>query len=201
MVWLTETVASSVVPILLTMIAAYLLYLYTHRPAVSVEIMVNTRLATPKIEVVVTNHGRSAVIITELNVHIPAQQMLPGFPSLSPPIPERRLRLFRLRRKIGTQGSRNDFLESIAGSFLSEGALRAGIIEESESIRIEPHEKAARPLLQQKLSPYLLKIDAPDFFTLIPSCKTATQRYAIWGLPVTVGQAGEHPIVMGVTYK
>ena len=201
MVWLTETVASSVVTILCGMIAAYLLYRYTHRPVVSVEIIANTRLATPKIEVVVTNHGKAAVVITELNVHIPAQQLLPGFPSLPPPIPERRLRFFRLRRKIGTQGSRNDFLESIAGSFLSEGALRVGMIEEAESIRVEPHEKAARPLLQQKLSPYLIKVDAPDFFTLIPSCKTATQRYAIWGLPVTVGQAGELPVVIKVTYK
>ena len=181
--------------------AAYTLYRYRKQPMVSVEIVVDTQLAMPTIDLVVANHGRSAIVITELNAYVPIQEIIPNSPPLKPPTFKKRHFFFKVRRKMRTRGSRNDFCEMLAESYLSHGAAKADITRQRESIRIEPNEKAARSIRQQGLSPYLIKLDTPNLTTLVPSCKIANQRHEIWGSPVMVGWLGtdEHslPIVMG----
>ena len=186
MLWLAQTVGSSVIGIALTMGAAYLLYRYKQRPIVSIEVVVDTQAATPKIDLVITNHGRSAVVITELSAYVPARDIMPDLPPLTPPSFKKR-GVFEIRRKGDTHGNRNEICEMLAEGWLSNGAAKADLTRRKETIRIEPNEKAARPIGQQGLSPFLIKLHTPNSITLVPSCKIANQQHAIWGLPVMVG--------------
>ena len=201
MTLVAQAVISSVVTVVLTMGTAYLLYRYRQRPMVSVEIVVNTRLATPTIDLVITNHGRSSVVITELNVYVPVQEIIPNSPPTTPPNFKRRRSFFRVRRKLSTHGSKCDLFEILAESSLSKGAAIIDLTQQTETIRIEPKEKAARTMRPQKLSPYSPKLEAPNPVTLVPSCKIASQRYAIWGPSVIVGHVGsdEHSLPMVIS--
>ena len=143
---------------------------YCTGPMASIEIVVNTQLATPTIDLVVTNHGRSAVVITELSAYAPARDIMPDFPPPKPPAFKRRC-FFGIGRKRDTHGNRNEICEMLAEVWLSKGAAKADLTQRKETIRIEPNEKVARPIGQQGLSPYLIKLDTPNFITLVPSCK------------------------------
>ena len=156
------------------------------------------------LDVVVTNHGRSAIVVTELKIHFPAQAVLPGLPTLQGPNFKER-RFVKLRRKLKIQGSKNDLLEMIAEAELSRGAFTHDIIKAIETIRVESHEKAARRIIGENLPPYLPKLELPNPETLIPSCKIAKHKNEIWGIPVIIGKttSGEYdlPIVMEMKLK
>ena len=66
MMWLAENVGSSLIAIAIALSITYLLYLFRQRLMVSVQIMVETTAPTPEIRIVITNHGRSAAVITKL---------------------------------------------------------------------------------------------------------------------------------------
>ena len=116
--WLFQAVATSLITLALSLLSAYLIYLYKQEVIASVEIVVNTRLDPNTLDVVVTNHGRAAIVVTELKIHFPAQAVLPGLPTLQGPNFKER-RFAKLRRKLKTQGSKNDLLEIVAEGQLS----------------------------------------------------------------------------------
>ena len=199
--WLLQAVVTSLITLALSLLSAYLIYLYKQKVIASVEIIVNTRLDPNTLDVVVTNHGRSAIVVTELKIRFRAQDVLPGLPTLpGPKFKERRFA--KLRRKLKMQGSKNDLLEMVAEGVLSRGAATHDIIKATETIRVEPHEKAARRMIRENLPPYLPKVEVSNPATLIPSCKIAKHKNEIWGSPVVIGKitGGEYdlPLVMGM---
>ena len=202
--WLFQAVATSLITLALSLLSAYLIYLYKQEVIASVEIVVNTRLDPNTLDVVVTNHGRAAIVVTELKIHFPAQAVLPGLPTLQGPNFKER-RFAKLRRKLKTQGSKNDLLEIVAEGQLSRGAFTNYVIKATETIRVEPHEKAARGIIGENLPPYLPKLEFPNPATLIPSCKIAKHKNEIWGSPVVIGKitGGEYdlPMVMEMKWK
>ena len=202
--WLYQAVVTALIALALSLLAALLIYLYKQRVIASIEIVVNTRIDPNTIDVVVTNHGRSAIVITELKIHVPAKEVIPDWP-----MPEgpnfNKARLFKLRRKLKTPGSRNDLLMMVAEQLLSQGTLTHQIIKSTETIRVEAHEKAARPLSGENLPRYLPKLELPNPSTLIPSCKIAKHKSEIWGRPVLIGKfaVGEYelPMVMEMNWN
>ena len=148
--WLFQAVVTSLITLALSLLSAYLIYLYKQRVVASVQIVVNTGLDPNTIDVVVTNHGRSAIVVTELKIHFPAKDVLPGWPTLQGPSFKER-RFVKLRRKLKTQGSRNDLLEMVAEGQLSRGAFTHDIIKATETMRVEPYEKAARRITGENL--------------------------------------------------
>ena len=202
--WIYQRVVAALIALALSLTVARLIYLYKQRLIASVEIIVNTRIDPNTVDVVVTNHGRSAIVITELKIHVPAKDVIPDWP-----IPEgpnfKKARLFKIRRKIKTRGSRNDLLEKVAEGQLSQGALTHDIIKTTETMRVEPYEKAARSLAGENLPAYLPKLDLPNPSTFIPSCKIANHKSKIWGSPVVIGKmkVGENdlPMVIGMNWK
>ena len=104
-----------------------------------------------------------------------------------------------------TQCSRNDLLRKVAEGLLSQGALTHDIIKPTETIRVDPHEKAARRLTEENLPAYLPRLNSPNPCTFIPSCKVAKRKGEIWGSPVVIGKfnAGKYelPMVIGMNWK
>ena len=202
--WLYQAVVTALIALALSLLAAFLIYLCKQRVIASVEIVVDTRIDPNTIDVVVTNHGRSAIVITELKIYCPAKDVIPDWPiPIGPNF--KKIRLFKLRRKLKTQGSRNDLLMQVAEAQLSQGPLTHHIIKETETMRVGPYEKAGRPLTAENLPPYLPKLDLPNPSTLIPSCKIAKRNSEIWGAPVIISKsrAGENdlPMVIKMNYK
>ena len=74
---LVEGVVSSLIALLVGLGMAYLVYRYKERQSLSVEIHAETMTGGPIAEIVVTNHGKSTIVITELNAYIPAKQIFP----------------------------------------------------------------------------------------------------------------------------
>ena len=202
--WIYQAAVTALIALALSLLAAYLIYIYKQRVIASVEIVVNTRIDPNTIDVVVTNHGMSAIVITELKIHFPAKDVITEWPVPNGPN-FKKARWFKIRRKLKTQRSRNDLLGKVAEGQLSQGALTHDIIKATETIRVERYEKAARPLTGENLPAYLPKLDLPNPSTFIPSCKIANHKSEIWGSPVVIGKMtiGENdwPMVIGMNWK
>ena len=63
---LVEGVVSSLIALLVGLSVAYLVYRYKERQSLSVEVHAETMTGGPVAEIVVTNHGKSTIVITEL---------------------------------------------------------------------------------------------------------------------------------------
>ena len=202
--WILQAVTTAFIALALGLITAYFIHRYKQRVITSVEIVVNTGIDPNTTDIVVTNHGRSAIVVTELNIHIPAKDLIPGMPSPIGPKPKKYM-LFRIRRKFKTQGSRNDLLEMVAQSYLSEGMATHRVIKGIETITVGPSEKASRRLQGENLPQNTPKLETSNPVTFIPSCKIAEHKKEIWGSPVVIGKAtvGEidWPMVMMMDWK
>ena len=204
-------IVSPSVGVVLTLLAGYLLYVYRRRLAVSVELVTDTRVSPLSVDIVVTNHGRSPVVITGLDVHIPAESVWDGIlagPAYGVAAPKMS-RFLKLRRKLRTRGSRNDALAVAARGVLSRGSLTSKVIGPHETIRVEPQEKVARPFPPQdrKDSPWYMpqagELSNPT--TFVPSCRVAKHKPLIWGPPTIVGkvatESGDLPLVIGMNWR
>ena len=208
MLWIAENVASSLIATLLALALAYIIYRYRQRPSVTVEIVINTKLATPTTKIVITNHGRAPTVITELNVHfsLKGAKFQSGSSSGSTFFDSAQLphgwfkisRLFWIRRKLKTLGSHNDMLTLFAESWLSKGSAKADLIDSTETITVLPHEKVSRELVGRELHPLTAHVELPAAATLIPSCRVAKQQHVVWGSPVIVSELklGGHSTAM-----
>ena len=156
--WILQAVITASITLTLGSIVAYVFHRYKQRIIASVEIVVNTGIDPNTVDIVVTNHGRSAIVITELNFHIPVKDLMPRLPSPIGPKP-RKYWLFRIRQKFKTQGSKNELLEMVAQSYLSDGMVTHKIIKEIETITVGPSEKAARRLQGESLPQYTPKLE------------------------------------------
>ena len=204
--WIYQAVVTALIALVLNLFAACLIFFYKQRVIASVEIVVNTRIDPNTVDVVVTNHGRSAIVITELKIHIPVEDVIPGLPLPIPNGPNfKKVRLFKIRRKLKTRESRNDLLRMVAESQLSQGTFTHDIIKTTETMRVGPHEKASRPLKGQNLPAYLPKLEPSNPSTFIPSCKIANHKSEIWGSPVTIGKTkiggNDWPMVLKMDWK
>ena len=202
--WIYQAVVTALIALALSLLAACLIYFYKQRVIASLEIVVNTRIDPNTVDVVVTNHGRSAIVITDLKIHLRAKEIVPDWPT--PRGPDfRKARLFKIRRKLKTQGSRNHLLMKVAEKLLSQGVLTHDIIKANEAMRVDPHEKMVRRLEGENLPAYLPRLDSPNPTTLIPSCKIANHKGEIWGSPVVIGKTNvggdEWPMVVTMGWK
>ena len=204
-------IVSSAVGVALTLLVGYLLYLYRRRVAVSVELVTDTRVSPLSVDVVVTNHGRSPVVITSLDIHIPVESVWDGIlAETGDGVPAPKMsRFLKLRRKLRTNGSRNDALALAARAVLPHRSLTSKVIGPHETIRVEPQEKVARPfpLKDTKNSPWYMphagELSNPT--TFVPSCKVANHKPLIWGPPTIIGrivtESGDLPMVMGMNWR
>ena len=188
---LVEGIVSSLIALLVGLSVAYLVYRYKERQSHSVEFHAETMIGGPIVEIVVTNHGRSTIVITELNAYIPAKQI---FPSELLPMPAptfEKPRFSNIRRKMRLLVSRNDAFTVMAEKCLQEGAGRAQILPSTQTIKIEPGERASRAIEGQDRTSYNpLKFEVPDSaLWLVPSCKTSKNKTEIWGPPVMIARA------------
>lgn len=174
-------------------VLGYWINQYRQRTKVSVRIEVDTSIREPTIRVIAINDGRTPIVITELNVYIPAKEAFPKWPSPNPPAFAKQ-RLFRVRRMLRTPGSKNDAFAVWANECLSEGAIKSRLIPQRERIRIGANESCSMRLGesrepgQDKL--LMVKTEAKSL-TLVPSCQITGQKESIWGPPVIVGNAGD----------
>ena len=197
---LVEGVVSSLIALLVGLGMAYLVYRYKERQSLSVEIHAETMTGGPIAEIVVTNHGKSTIVITELNAYIPAKQIFPDelLPVAAPTFEKQWF--FTTRRKMRFLTSRNDAFGVMAEKVLREGAGRAQVLPSTQTIKVEPGERASRAIEGQDRSSYNpIRLDLPDSaFWLVPSCKTAKSKSEIWGPPVMIARArgGEYNIMV-----
>ena len=190
MPWIFQIAISSLLSIVLTLVATYLVHRYRQRILVAVEIVTNTTAAVPTVAFVVTNLGRSVVVVTELAGYVRAEEILTDFPPPKGPSFKKQ-HLLKLRRKFRTPHGHTDLMAFVAERALSKGAGKFNVMEPTETIRLEPNEKAARTLHGKESGPYSIHMDAPNLLTLVPSCKIGKQRHVIWGPPVVIGGFGE----------
>ena len=111
----------------------------------------DSKLDPNKMDVVVTNHGRSAIVIADLKLHIPIEEVFPNLPDLERP-QVKKPRLVRLRRKLKTRGSRNDVLAMFADSWLSRGEVIHDVVGPQETILIGPKQPLAQLVLLQQVA-------------------------------------------------
>ena len=202
---------SPAVSVVLTLLVGYLLYVYGRRVAVSVELVTDTRVSPLSVDVVVTNHGRSPVVITDLDVHIPAESVWDGIlADTADGVPALKMsRFLKLRRRLRTRGSRNDAFALAARAALPRGSLTSKVIGPHETVRVEPQEKVARPFPpnDRKDSPsYMPQAgELSNPITLVPSCKVANHKPLVWGPPTTIGnivtESGDLPMVIGMNWR
>lgn len=190
---LVEGIVSSLIALLVGLSVAYLVYRYKERQSLSVELYAETMTGGPIAEIVVTNHGRSTIVITELNAYIPAKQVFPEelLPVAAPTF--RKQWFFTIRGKTRFLISRNDAFAVMAEKVLREGAGRAQVLPSTQTIKIGSGERASRALEGQDRTSYNpMRLDLPDSaFWLVPSCRTAKSNSEIWGPPVMIARAQE----------
>ena len=212
MMWLAENVGSSLIAIAIALSITYLLYLFRQRLMVSVQIMVETTAPTPEIRIVITNHGRSAAVITELDVHVCVDEITLQAPSgledspltLNPvaPKPPKRPPLSLIRQKLGTFGSESDRCALYAELRMSKGAGKIDVLNGIETITVMPNEKVSRLLEERESHPLAPKVKEINPLVLIPSCRVAKKKHAVWGRPaiVSIIDIGEHRLPMVIQF-
>ena len=187
----------SMIGVVMTSLVAYLVYAYKTHTAASIELIVGTESVPPKVDVVVTNNGRSPIVVTALRVHLPPEHLgLSGkFTDQLKDVPIwRRKCLLGLRRRLKTSGSRNDIIaERIAETF-PQGFAIVHVIGGGETLRVGPQEKASRTVSLDECwgsswyeLPGVGELSNP--ILLVPSCKIAKHRPLVWGPPKLLGHA------------
>lgn len=213
MLWIAENVASSLIATLLALGIAFIIYLYRQRHMVTVEIVIDTGLATPTTKVVITNHGRAPTVITELNLHFPlAQAKIHSTLSSrdatleSDPLPPQWFKTPRfswIRQKMPIFGSYNDRCRLIAQSRLDKGSGKINVIDQTETITVMPSEKVSRLLVGRNSHPLTPQIESPSVVELIPSCRVAKRKHVVWGTPVIASEVrlGGHITPMVIQFR
>ena len=184
MQWPVQVALGSVITVALTLVAAYLVYRFKSRKAVAIEIVAETMVEGPIGTIVVTNHGRTPIVLSEVNAYLPAEQILPELPLLPPQF--RKPRFLAIRKRMHTHGSQNDSCAATAEKLLCEGAAKATFMPPTETMKVGPHEKAAYPIRHRMVKSYGPTLELPDVLTLVPSCKLSGQEQEIWGRAVIV---------------
>lgn len=188
MLWLIQTVGAVLIGILLTAVAAYAVYKLRERPKVSVEIVADTMRSIKEIAIVVTNHGRVPVVITELSVYVPAEQIMPDWPAPNPPAVVT-ARFHKLRRVFRTFGSKNDLHALGAKKILADGAVKSGMMDETETLTVMPKEKGARRFDRRGPRVGAPMLELPNTLTLVPSCRAFGRQHEVWGSPAIMSFA------------
>ncbi len=193
-VWLLDNLISAALGVILTLAAGYLIYKFRQRTAVSVEIAAASMAPLEEIAIVVTNHGRVPTVVAELSVYLPAAQILPDWPAPLPPdvvIP----RFHKMRRAFRTFGSKNDLHAMQARVILSDGAVKAEMIDQTETVTVMPKEKVARRFRRHDPRLLVLQTELPGRLTLVPTCRVSGHQHKLWGPPVFLSLAtiGDKP--------
>ena len=194
----------SMVGVAMTSLVAGLVYVYKTQTTASIELIIDTNPAPPKIDVVVTNSGRSPIVVTALRIHMPPDCLgLPG--GLTDPLKDvpiwRRGCLLGLRRRFKTSGSKNDIIAKSIKRAVPQGFAIIDVIKGRETMRVGSQEKVSKtaPLNEAWGSfwyelPIVGEVSNPIF--LIPSCKIAKHKPLVWGPPKILGRASTG--VMGI---
>ena len=150
----------------------------------------------PLINAIVTNNGRSPIVVTMLRVHVPPEYLgVSGklTDSLRDVPVWRRKCLLGIRRRLKTSGSRNDIIAASINRAFPRGFARIDVIKAGDTIRVGPQEKASKmvPLNEWWGSswyefPTIGELPSP--ILLIPSCKVAKHRPLVWGPPRFLGK-------------
>ena len=172
------------------------------RIKVSLETHVQHSGSDRRVEMSVTNHGNTAIILDSWTVHMPMDDLLPRLAEKVrkaegedkfPPIKRfntlrhvTRRACGRLRRKdhIGMQ---NEIGRALARSELSKVHLRHQMLDPGTTQRIEPRESTAHTFPQTSANPQGPKIGSDmESLTIIPSCHVVGHQRRIWGWPTTL---------------
>ena len=181
----------------MTSLVAYLVYAYKTQTAASIELIIDTNPAPPKVDVVVTNSGRSPIVVTALRVHLPPEHLgLSGkFTDQLKDVPIwRRKCLLGLRRRFKTSGSKNDIIAKSIERAFPQGFAIIDVIRGGETIRVGPQEKVFKTVPLSECwgsSWYELPVvgEVSNPMLLVPSCKIAKHRPLVWGPPRFLGKA------------
>lgn len=187
--WMTEHIVpdliTAIVSLFVTLFVGYLIYRFNQRAIVSIGIYAKTMVKGPIAEIVITNHGRSPIVVTELKIEIPGEQLLPELFEPSPTFDEQQVRAL-IRRRINVPFIMKDARADAADKALSNSAGSLTMLPPTETIKIGPGEKASRPLGKSDQENHLPKVELPRMLTLVPSCKLGKKRQRILGWPVIV---------------
>ena len=187
----------SMIGVAMTCLVAYLVYVYNTRTEASIELVIDTSLTPPKVDVVVTNSGRPPIVVTALRVHLPPENLgLPG--KLTDQLKDvpiwRRKCLLGLRRRLKTPGSRNDIIANSIARAFPQGFARIDVIRGGETIKVGSQEKVSKTVPLNECggsSWYELPVvgEVSNPILLIPSCKIAKHKPLVWGPPKILGKA------------
>ena len=186
----------SMISVAMTFLVAYLVYVCKTRTAASIELIIDTSPAPPKVDVVVTNSGRSPIVVTALRVHLPPSHLgLSG--KLTDQLKDvpiwRRKCLLGLRRRLKTSGSRNDIIANSIERAFPQGFARIDVIRGGETTRVGSQEKVSKTVPLNEFwgsSWYELPVvgEVSNPILLIPSCKIAKHKPLVWGPPKFLGR-------------
>ena len=186
MIWFIQTVGAVLIAILLSSVIGYTLYKFRERKKVSVVIVAEAWAPISEIAVVVSNHGRAPVVITELSVHIPVEEIAPKLSPARPPVIENP-HFHKCRRLFRTFDSKNDLHGFAAKRILAAGAMTCQVMPASETATVMPKEKIARQFARADSRLWYFRLETPTSLTLVPSSRTFGDRAEVWGPPTIVG--------------
>ncbi len=187
MEWIAQAIAKSAL--------GYAVRRYRSRPKVSLETHIEQSLSDRTIDISITNHGNTPIIVDSWTVHIPLEELLPGVagvvdkPESRPPKRFGRIRgvtkrISRLLYKGSPLASMNEISRLLAQSALGEPHGRHQLLDPGARQRIEAGESVVRRFPRTGSLRQTWKIVSnTQQLTIIPSCHIVGRRGRLWGLP------------------
>ena len=168
---------------------------YRSRLKVSLATHIEQSWSERSIQMSITNHGNTPIIVDSWTVHIPLEDLLPELADIDfeteRPSPRRFGRMRRVAERVGRLVYRgnhvahmNRLTRAWAHLILREPHLRHEMLGPGARQRIEAGESVVRPFPQPSAIPQtpIVSSDAKQL-TLIPSCHVVGHRRRLWGFP------------------
>ena len=187
MEWIAQAIAKSAL--------GYAVRLYRSRLKVSLETHIEQSLSDRTIDISITNHGNTPIIVDSWTVHMPLEELLPGIagvvdkPESRPPKRFGRIRgvtkrINRLLYKGSPLANMNEISQLLAQSALGEPHGRHQLLDSGARQRIEARESVVHRFPRTGSLTQTWKIVSnTQQLTIIPSCHIVGHRGRIWGLP------------------
>jgi len=185
--WLAQTIGKHTL--------GYAIQWYRSRLKVSLATHIEQSWSERSIQMSITNHGKTSIIVDSWTVHIPLEDLLPELAEkdfeTERPSPGQFGGLRRVAGRVGRLiysgnhiANMNDLSRAWAHSILREPHLRHELLGPGTRQRIEAGESVVRTFPQPSAISQTPTISSDaEQLTLIPSCHIVGHRGRLWGFP------------------